>query len=79
MGKPITIQDDDDNRIEALKAKTGAKSKVEVIRAALRLLEDDVARKERVDRWKRAARIIGDSGLETLKEFQTADRFKKLP
>jgi hypothetical protein len=79
MGKPLMIQPEDDNRIEVLKEKTGAKSKVDVVRAALTLLEEDVNRSERIKRWERAAKIVGKSGLNVLKEFQTTKRFKNLP
>lgn len=79
MGKPLMIQIEDDARIELLKEKTGAKSKVDVIRAALFLLEADVKRTERIKRWERAAKIVGKSGLKTLKDFQTKNRFKNLP
>ena len=79
MGKPLMIQPEDDTRIESLKEKTGAKSKVDVVRAALTLLEADVKRFERIKRWEKAARVVGKSGLEVLKEFQTAERFKNLP
>jgi|JI8StandDraft_1071087.scaffolds.fasta_scaffold148314_1 Arc/MetJ-type ribon-helix-helix transcriptional regulator len=79
MGKPLMIQPEDDNRIESLKEKTGARSKVDVVRAALTLLEEDVKRSERVKRWERAAKVVGKSGLDVLKEFQTKERFKSLP
>ncbi len=79
MGKPLMIQPEDDNRIESLKEKTGARSKVDVVRAALTLLEEDVKRSERVKRWERAAKVVGTSGLDVLKEFQTKERFKNLP
>ena len=79
MGKPLMIQPEDDNRIESLKEKTGARSKVDVVRAALTLLEEDVTRSERVKRWERAAKVVGKSGLDVLKEFQTKERFKNLP
>jgi Arc/MetJ-type ribon-helix-helix transcriptional regulator len=79
MGKPLMIQPEDDNRIESLKEKTGARSKVDVVRAALTLLEEDVKRSERVKRWERAAKVVGKSGLDILKEFQTKERFKSLP
>nr|BFD69167.1 hypothetical protein HAGR004_41890 [Bdellovibrio sp. HAGR004] len=79
MGKPLMIQPEDDNRIESLKEKTGARSKVDVVRAALTLLEEDVKRSERVKRWERAAKVVGKSGLDVLKEFQTKERFKNLP
>ena len=73
MGKPLMIQPEDDNRIESLKEKTGARSKVDVVRAALTLLEEDVKRSERVKRWERAAKVVGKSGLDVLKEFQTKE------
>lgn len=79
MGKPIMIQPEDNNRIEILKEKMGAKSKVDVIRTALSLLEADVKRAEKVKRWERAAKVVGKSGLDILKEFQTPERFKNLP
>jgi Arc/MetJ-type ribon-helix-helix transcriptional regulator len=79
MGKPLMIQPEDDSRIENLKEKTGAKSKVDVVRAALTLLEEDVKRSERIKRWERAAKAVGKSGLDVLKEFQTTERFKNLP
>lgn len=79
MGKPLMIQPEDDDRIEELKEKTGAKSKVDVVRAALSLLEEDVRKAERIKRWERAAKIVGKSGLEDLKDFQTPSRFSKLP
>ena len=79
MGKPLMIQPEDDNRIESLKEQTGARSKVDVVRAALTLLEEDVKRSERVKRWERAAKVVGKSGLDVLKEFQTKERFKSLP
>ena len=73
------IQPEDNTRIEILKEKTGARSKVDVIRTALSLLEAEIKRAERVKRWERAAKIVGKSGLDLLKEFQTRERFKKLP
>lgn len=79
MGKPLMIQPEDDSRIESLKEKTGAKSKVDVVRAALSLLEADVKKSERIRRWEKAAKIVGKSGLDVLKEFQTKERFKNLP
>ncbi|MEK2644817.1 hypothetical protein [Bdellovibrio sp. BCCA] len=79
MGKPLMIQLDDDKRIEDLKKKTGAKTKIDVVRAALTLLEHDVKRTEKIQRWQRAAKIVGRSSLDVAKDFQTKDRFKKLP
>ena len=79
MGKLLMIQPEDDKRIEKLKAKIGSKSKVDVVREALALLEEKIAKAERIERWEKAVKAVGNSGLEVLKEFQTKDRFKKLP
>lgn len=79
MGKPLTIQPEDDRRIELLKKKLGVTTKIEVVRSALKLLELDVDRIERVARWERAAKIVGKSGLKLLKEFQSPNRFNKIP
>jgi hypothetical protein len=79
MGKPLMIQIEDDARIERLKEKMGAKTKIDVVRTALKLLEAEVSRSERIKRWEKAAKLVGKSGLAVLKEFQTTDRFKNLP
>lgn len=79
MGKPLTIQLEDDEKIELLKKKMGVKTKIDVVRAALDLLEMQVAREERVKRWRSAAKIVGATGLDVLQEFQIPGRFDKLP
>lgn len=79
MGKPLMIQIEDDARIEKLKEKIGAKTKIDVVRTALKLLEADISKAERVKRWEKAAKLIGKSGLDILKEFQTSTRFKNIP
>jgi hypothetical protein len=79
MGKPLMIQLDDDIRIEKIKNITGAKSKVDVIRAGLTLLEENIKRSEKIKRWEKAAKIIGQSGLEELNDFNYSGRFKNIP
>lgn len=78
MGKPLMIQEQDNDKIEELKKKLGMKTKIEVLRSALILLEEKLSREARIKRWKKAAHIIGTSSMEVLKEFQTEKRFKKL-
>jgi hypothetical protein len=73
------IQIEDDVRIEKLKKQMGAKTKIDVVRTALRLLEADISKSERIKRWQKSAQIIGKSGLAVLQEFQFGSRFKKLP
>lgn len=79
MGKPLMIQIEDDTLIEKLKEKLGAKTKIDVVRRGLQLLEADISKADRIKRWERAAKLVGKSGLEVLKDFQTEARFKKLP
>ena len=79
MGKPLTIQKEDDKKIETLKKKLGLKSKIAVVRSALKLLETEANRQARVKHWQRAAKIVGSSGREVLKEFTTPKRFENLP
>ena len=79
MGKPFTIQIEDEEKIEALKTKLGAKTKTEVVRKALEVLEADLQRKQKIQRWMRAAKIVADSDSEIMQEFQIKDRFKNLP
>ncbi|MDZ4660578.1 MAG: hypothetical protein SGJ18_03045 [Pseudomonadota bacterium] len=79
MGKPLTIQAEDDVKIEALKKQLGLKTKIEVVRSALKLLEAEADRQTRVERWRKAAKIVGGSGLEILKEFVNPNRFKNIP
>ena len=79
MGKPLMIQIDDDLKIENLKKRIGAKTKIEVVRTALEALETNVNKSERIKRWEKAAKIVGKSSLETLKAFNYPKRFEKLP
>lgn len=76
MGKPLTIQKEDDAKIEVLKKRLGLKTKIEVVRSALRLLEAEASRTLRIERWKKAAKIVGNSGIEVLNEFSNPNRFK---
>ena len=80
MGKPLTIQPMDDEQIERLRELTGLKTKIEVIRRGLRLLEDEVAREARVRRWKHAAAQVSESSRKINEEFsRNPKRFKDLP
>lgn len=72
------IQVEDNDKIEELKVKLGVKTKIEVLRSALVLLEEKVSKEARIKRWQKASKLVGNSSIEVLKEFQTKDRFKKL-
>jgi hypothetical protein len=77
MGKPLMIQEDDNRRIEELKKRLSARSKVDVVRAGLTLLEREAERQARVERWRRAAQLAGPSSRAVNAEFRIYSRLKK--
>lgn len=77
MAKPLIIQEKDDEMIEELKKRLGAKTKIEVVRSALNLLENKTLRDERIARWKKVASMVSRSSKEVLKEFQHNSRLKR--
>jgi len=76
MGIPLMIQDEDNRRIEHLKKDLGIHKKIDVIRAALLLLEKETEQIKRIKRWKHAAKLVADSSDEVNKEFQPHSRIK---
>jgi len=74
MGKPLMLQEADDRRIEALKKRLRARTKIEIVRSALDLLERDAERAERVARWRRAAAIAAPESKSALDDFRRARR-----
>jgi len=70
VGKPLMLRDEDDRRIERLKARLGAPSKVQVVRSALDLLEAQAEREERIARWKRAAALVAEESARVNAEFR---------
>lgn len=77
MGKPLMIQLDDENKINDLKERLQAKTKIEVVRAGLRLLEKEVSRREKAQRWRRAAANVAQGSKEVNLEFQKYSRLKR--
>ncbi len=78
MGKPLMIQPEDDKRIEALKGKLGTKTKVDVVRAGLTLLEAETEKHERIKRWIKAAKLVAKESAEVNEEFRHASLLKKI-
>lgn len=77
MGKPLMIQLEDEQRIENLKEKMGARTKVEVVRAGLRLLEQETERRARVNRWRKAAALVSEESQYVNREFQRHSRLRR--
>lgn len=78
MGKPLMLQEADADRIEALKKRLGAPTKIAVVRSALDLLERDAERTERVARWRKAARMAASESRKVSRELQRHSRLARL-
>lgn len=76
MGIPLMIQEEDNRRIDHLKKDLGIQKKIDVIRAALALLEKEAERVKRIKRWKHAAKLVAKSSDEINKKFQPYSRIK---
>ena len=77
MGKPLMLQEDDVIRIEALKQRLGAPTKVDVVRSGLDLLERAVDREERVARWRQAAPRVAEGSRKALQDFRHHSLLKR--
>ena len=78
MGKPLMLQEQDAERIESLKKRLGARTKIEVVRSALDLLERDAERAERVVRWRKAVKAAARESRAVLREFRPHSRLKRI-
>jgi hypothetical protein len=78
MGKPLMLQEADAERIDTLKKRLDARTKIDVVRLALDLLERDAEKAERVARWRKAARMVGRGSRDVLREFQRHSRLRRL-
>jgi hypothetical protein len=72
------LQEADARRIEALKESLGARSKVEVVRTALDLLERQTERAERVRRWERAVALASPESRRALEDFRPHTRLRRV-
>lgn len=77
MGVPLMLQEADARRIEALKKRIGARTKVEVVRTALDLLERDAERTARVARWERAVQLAARTSRRALTDFRAHSRLHR--
>jgi hypothetical protein len=77
MGKPLMLQEADAERIETLKKRLGARTKIEVVRSALDLLERSAERTDRVARWRKAAKLVAPESRRVSREFQRHSRLRR--
>ena len=78
MGRPLMLQEADAERIETLKKRLGAPTKIAVVRSALDLLERDTEKSERIARWRKAARMVAGESRKVSREFQRHSRLGRL-
>ncbi|MFN2428214.1 MAG: hypothetical protein ABR587_17400 [Candidatus Binatia bacterium] len=78
MGKPLMLQEADDERIESLKKRLHARTKIDVVRSALDLLERAAERTERVARWRKAAAVAAPESRKALRELRPSSRLRRL-
>ncbi len=78
MGKPLMLQEADAERIESLKKRLGARTKIAVVRSALDLLERDAVRVEQVARWRTAVKKVARESHAVLRDFRPHSRLRKL-
>jgi hypothetical protein len=78
MGKPLMLQEPDVLRIEMLKKRLGARTKIDVVRSALDLLERDAERTARVARWRKAVRLVAAESRRVSRELQRHSRLGRL-
>jgi len=78
MGKPLMLQEADADRIETLKKRLGARTKIQVVRSALDLLERDTERAERVARWRKAVKLVAPESQKVMREFQRHSRLRRV-
>jgi len=74
VGKPLMLQEADAERIESLKKRVGARTKIEVVRSALDLLERDAERVERVAQWRKAVGVVARESRAVLRDFRPHSR-----
>jgi hypothetical protein len=72
------LQEDDAERIESLKKRLGARTKIDVVRSALDLLERDANRAEQVARWRKAVGLVARGSRAVLREFRPHSRLRRL-
>lgn len=70
MSRSLMMQDEDNERIENLKKQLHIRKKIDVIRAALDLLEKEAKQQQKIKRWKQAAKLVAKNSEAVNKEFQ---------
>ena len=73
----MTRQRDDQRRIEALRVRLKLPTKISVVRAAIRLLEERTAAAARTGRWRSVAERAAQSSRRVNAEFLAHSRLRR--
>lgn len=78
MGKPLMLQEADNERIETLKQRLNARTKIDVVRSALDLLEREADRAEKAQRWRKTAARVARESEAVLRDFRPGSRLGRV-
>lgn len=78
MGKLLMLQEADAERIESLKKRLHARTKIEVVRSALDLLERDAERAERVVKWRKSVGVAVRESRAVQRDFRAHSRLRRV-
>lgn len=78
MKRPLLLSDRDVDRIDYLRKRLRLRSDVGVVRRALGLLESNLDKAERDQRWEAAVKLVRGESRRTLRQFQRHSRLTRL-
>lgn len=70
MGRRLTVQDSDDDKIEELRQFFEVPTKIAIVRMALALLDKERVRQMKVNRWCKAAQSVKQESANVNSEFR---------
>ena len=79
MARPMMFKEEDVELIDDLCDDLQLKTKVDVVRAGLKLLQEKVERMKRVARWKKAVHAVYKTSEKVNREMQKHSRLKSIP
>ena len=79
MGRLMMLQERDLDRIDCLQRRLRCRTKVDVVRSGLDLLEQSLEREARIVRWRRVVGMVTAESRRVNREFQPHSRLKRLP
>lgn len=76
MSALLKLKDEDLERLEYLQDAMKEKSKIDVLRKSLALLEEKVEKEKRVLQWRKAAKLVSKTSKEVNLDFQKNSKIR---